>query len=129
MSIKTLYEIPNVPAPVGAYTPAVIFNKTAYISGQIPLHPETGQLVEGGIEEQIQQVLANCAAALKGVGSAWSKTLMTSIFLSDISHGPVVNKAYDAAFDCKHRPARQTVAVKSLPMGVDVEISLIAAVV
>ena len=126
--MKYLSDIPNTPKPVGAYTPAVVAGNLLFCSGQIALDPESGALVEGGIEAQTKQVLANLKALLEGCGSSIDKIAMTTIFLADMSDVSVVNELYGSFVVEGAYPARQTVAVKQLPLGALVEISVIATV-
>lgn len=126
--MEVILKIPGAPDPVGPYSPVVKSGSLAFLAGQIGLHPETGKLVEGGIEAQTKQVLANLQAVLKGAGSSWGRVCMTTIFLTDLADGAVVNRYYESVLEGAHRPARQTVAVKALPLGALIEISLIAEV-
>ena len=124
--MQVLKRIEGAPSPVGEYSAAVISNGMVYCSGQIALDPETGEFVSGGVKEQALQVLKNVAAVLKGAGSDFSKVAMTTIFLADISDAKVVNELYGEVVNSSAPPARQTVAVKDLPLGALVEISVIA---
>jgi len=121
-------NVPGAPKPVGAYSPAVVTNGLVFVAGQVGLDPETGALVGGGLEAQTKQVLANLAAVLKASGSSPEKIAMTTIFLANIADAKVVNELYGAFVNAERLPARQTVAVKDLPLGAVVEISVIAAV-
>lgn len=125
--MKVYREISGAPKPVGPYSAAVASNGLVFLAGQIPLDPETGQMVSGGIEAQTAQVLSNIRAVLQGVGSSPEKIVMTTIFLSEIQFGKAVNELYSKFVNLDLPPARQTVAVKDLPMGALVEISVIAA--
>lgn len=120
-------ELPNAPKPVGPYSAAVVFNNTVYCAGQIGLDPLSGKVVEGGVEAETKQVLQNLKAVLEGVGSSVEKIAMTTIFLTDMADGALVNPIYAEFISKSHAPARQTIAVKALPMGVKIEISLIAS--
>ena len=126
--MEVLNKIPNAPLPIGPYSQAVIANSLLFCSGQIAIDPATGQLVSGGIEEQTDQVLKNLSAILVGAGSSSEKIVMTTIFLTDIAHGKLVNERYGEFVSKSKPPARQTVAVKGLPSGAIVEISVIAEV-
>ena len=117
----------GAPAPVGAYSQAVIHNGVVYVAGQVALDSISGTLVEGGVAEQTTQVLKNLTAVLKSSGSSPDKILMTTIFLSEIGNSKLVNELYSGFVNLSQPPARQTVAVKDLPLGALVEISLIAA--
>jgi 2-iminobutanoate/2-iminopropanoate deaminase len=126
--MDTYKRIDGVPTPVGPYSPATRVGNLVFLAGQIALHPENGKLVEGGIEVQMRQVMENLTAALGGVGSSWSRVCMTTVFLTAISDGPVVSGVYEHYLDKDRMPARQTVAVRELPLGALVEVSLIAEV-
>ena len=125
--MKVHSNVANVPKPVGAYSPAIAASGLLFCAGQIALDPTTGKFVEGGVREQTQQVLANVKALVEGAGSSVDKIVMTTIFLADIADGAVVNELYGEFVNSEAPPARQTVAVKDLPMGALVEISVIAA--
>ena len=123
--MKAILEVPGAPAPVGPYSPAVTFESLVFCSGQIGLDPEVGSLKEG-LTEQLEQVLKNVEAVLNASGSNKDSILMSSIFLSDIGFGAEVNERYAQFVNAEAPPARQTVAVKALPLGALVEISVIA---
>lgn len=124
--MQTFNRIEGVPAPIGPYSIAVKVGNLLFCAGQIGVDPKTNTLVEGGIKEQTEQVLKNLEAVLTGAGSSPERIAMTTIFLTEMSHGKVVNELYSAFVDLDSPPARQTVAVKELPAGALVEISLIA---
>ena len=116
----------NAPQAIGPYSQAVVTGGMLYSSGQIALTPE-GELVEGGVEEQTRQVLANLSAVLEAAGTSLQQVVKTTIFLADMDDFAAVNEIY-AEFFGDHRPARSTVAVKTLPKDVRVEIDCIATV-
>lgn len=116
----------GAPAPVGPYSQAVIHRGVVYVSGQIPLDPATGDVVEGEIEEQVTRVLANLRAVLEAAGSGLERVLRTSIYLTDLSLFPRVNAVYEREFTGDPKPARSTVGVASLPLGVQIEVDAIA---
>jgi 2-iminobutanoate/2-iminopropanoate deaminase len=126
--MEALNGIKNAPSPIGPYSQAVKVGQLLFCSGQIAIDPVTGQLISGGIEQQTDQVLRNLAAVLLGAGSSPEKIVMSTIFLTDIEHGQVVNQRYAGFVSKMSPPARQTVAVKALPAGAIVEISVIAEV-
>lgn len=129
--IEHFVELPDAPKPVGIYSAAVKANGLLFCAGQIGLDPTTGKIVAGGVENEAKQVLKNLAAVLRGCGSSPQEILMTSIFLANITDGKVVNELYGQFLGLSQggaAPARQTLAVKDLPMGALVEISVIAAV-
>lgn len=116
----------HAPAPIGPYSQAVEVNNLIFISGQIALVPETGELNMTSIEVETRQVLDNLQAILREAGLGFEHIIKTSIFLSDMNHFATVNTIYAACFSGNF-PARETVAVAGLPKGVNVEISVIAA--
>jgi len=114
------------PAPVGPYSQAVECGNWIFLSGQIPLDPETNLLVEGEIEEQTEQVLANLRAVLEAAGCSLDHVVRTTIYLVDLGLFPRVNAVYARHFTAEPRPARATVGVAALPLGAGVEIDAIA---
>ncbi|MBX2888584.1 MAG: RidA family protein [Ferruginibacter sp.] len=124
MSAKIIYT-KQAPEPIGPYSQAVAAGNMLFISGQIPINPQTGELVTSSIKEETLQVMKNLSAILKEAGLDFSHVVKTSIFLSDMQLFGVVNEVY-AAFFSGNYPARETVAVKTLPRSVNVEISMIA---
>jgi 2-iminobutanoate/2-iminopropanoate deaminase len=114
----------KAPAAIGPYSQAVVTGGMLYSSGQIALTPE-GELIEGGIGEQTRQVLRNLSAVLEAAGSSLDRVVKTTIFLADMEDFAAVNEIY-AEFFGAHRPARSTVAVRTLPKNVLVEIDCIA---
>ncbi len=121
-----LINASGAPKAIGPYSHAVSANGMIYCSGQIPLHPETMKIVEGGIEAQTRQVLANVQQVLAEVGAAPADVVKTTIFLTSMGDFPVVNGIY-AEFFGEHKPARSTVAVAGLPLGALVEIECLVA--
>lgn len=122
---KKIINTAKAPAPIGPYNQAVIANNTLYISGQIPLNPETNDLVSGDIGTETHQVMRNLAAILEEAGINFNHVIKTTIFLSDMALFSSVNEVYGSYFSGDY-PARETVAVKGLPKNVNVEISMIA---
>jgi len=114
----------KAPAAIGPYSQAISLDNLIFTSGQIGLSHE-GVLVEGGVIEQTKQVLTNLSEVLKEADSSLSNVLKTTVFLADMADFAEVNKIY-ADFFGDHKPARSTVAVKSLPLNVSVEIEAIA---
>ncbi|HBA71792.1 MAG TPA: reactive intermediate/imine deaminase [Geobacter sp.] len=115
----------NAPAAIGPYSQAVRFGNMLFCSGQIPLDPLTGEVVAGDISAQTGRVMANIAAVLKASGAGFADVIKTTVFLVDMDDFAAMNGVYASYFE-NHRPARSTVAVKSLPRGVRVEIEVIA---
>jgi 2-iminobutanoate/2-iminopropanoate deaminase len=118
----------DAPAPVGPYSQAIVHQGLVYASGQIPLDPRSGALVEGEIEAQTEQVLANLAAVLRAAGSGLDRVLRTTIYVTDLSLFARVNAVYARAFGGEPAPARATVQVAALPLGAQIEIDAIAAI-
>lgn len=118
----------RAPAPVGPYSQAIRAGDVVYASGQIPLDPATGEKVDGEIEDEARQVLANLAAVLEAAGSGMDRVVKATVYLTDLSLFPRVNAVYAAAFDVAPAPARVTVGVAALPLGAKVEIDAIALV-
>jgi len=124
--MKKIVKTPNAPAPIGPYNQAVWANDTLYISGQIGLDPQTMKLQDQSIIEETTQVMNNLKAILAEAGLDFSHIIKTTIFLSDMELFAEVNRIYGQFFDPSTAPARETVAVKSLPKYVNVEISAVA---
>ena len=116
---------PAAPAAVGPYSHAVRHGDLLFLSGQAPLHPETGTPVEGGVEAQARQVLANLDAVLTASGATFEDVLKANIFLTDLEDFQAVNAIYAERFSEPY-PARTTIGVAGLPLGVSVEIELVA---
>lgn len=116
----------KAPAAVGPYSQAKVVGGLLFASGQIPLNPATGTVVEGGIVEQTEQVCKNIEAVLTEAGTDFSKVVKTTCFLADIGDFQAFNEVYAKYFTSK--PARSCVAVKDLPLGVIVEVEIIAEV-
>lgn len=124
---KQIINTPNAPAPIGPYNQSVKAGGFLFISGQIPLIPATGELVTSGIKDEATQVMQNLKAILDEAKLTFEHVVKTTIFLSDMSLFADVNEVYGSYFT-GDAPARETVAVKGLPKGVNVEISMIAVV-
>lgn len=116
----------QAPKPIGPYSQGVIAGGLLFLSGQIPIDPATGQLVEGDIEVQTEQVLKNLLAILKEAKMGPDNVVKTTVFLQDMADFPRMNTVYERHLG-KTAPARSTVQVAGLPKGAGVEIDLIAA--
>ena len=123
---KTIINTPKAPAPIGPYSQAVSVNGMLFISGQMALIPETGELEWGGIKKETAQVMKNIGAILTEAGIDFSHVVKTSIFVANMDDFAAVNVVYGETFG-DNPPARETVAVRTLPKNVNVEISCIAA--
>ena len=116
----------NAPGAIGPYSQAIILNGVVYTSGQVPLSPETGEVVGTTIEEQAEQVMKNLGAVLEAAGSSYEKTVKTTCFLADMNDFAAFSEVYGKYFTGK--PARSCVAVKTLPKNVLCEVEAVAAV-
>lgn len=125
--MRKIISTPDAPAAIGPYSQAVVYGGLLYCSGQIPLDPKTGEFVGTTVDVQTEQVMKNLEAILKAAGSDFSKVIKCSIFLADMADFATVNAIY-AKYFVSEPPARETVAVKTLPKNALVEISCIAAV-
>ena len=125
--MKKIINTNEAPAPIGPYNQAVQAAGMLFVSGQIAINPENGQLLAGDITIETYQVMANLKAILKEAGLDFSDVVKTSIFLSDMAHFAQVKEIYQKYSDGEF-PARETVAVLGLPRNVNVEISMIAAI-
>lgn len=123
---KEIITTNNAPAPIGPYNQAIKVGNTLYISGQIPLIPSSMKLFSGTIKEEAQLVMEHLQAILKAADMTFEQVVKSSIFLDDMEHFGEVNQVYGAYFDNETAPARETVAVKTLPKSVRIEISMIA---
>jgi 2-iminobutanoate/2-iminopropanoate deaminase len=123
--MKKIIKTTKAPAAIGPYSQAIEMNNVLYISGQIPLDPETGKLVPGDIIAQTEQVLKNIEAILSGAGYSFSDVVKSTCILSDITNFKTMNEVY-ARYYPEKQPARSAYAVKDLPMGALIEIETIA---
>ncbi len=124
--MKKTINTSNAPAAIGPYSQAVEANGFLFISGQIPVNPETGKIVEGGITEQTEQVMNNIGAILKEAGYTFNDVVKSTCLLSDMSNFAEMNAVYGKYYP-ENPPARAAFAVKDLPLGVLIEIETIAA--
>lgn len=124
--MKKIIETKNAPAPIGPYNQAVFINDTLYTSGQIAIHPKTGNLIINNITEETQQVMENLKAVLVAANMTFENVVKTTIFISNMADFAAINSIYGLFFDEKNAPARETVQVTKLPKNVNVEISAIA---
>jgi 2-iminobutanoate/2-iminopropanoate deaminase len=124
--MKKIITTTKAPAPIGPYSQAVLNGNTLYTSGQIAINPETGALVLDDIKTEAKQVMQNLKAVLNEAGMTFENVLKTTIFLSDMNNFAEVNAVYGSYFNEETAPARETVAVLTLPKSVNIEISVIA---
>ena len=123
---KKIITTHNAPAPLGPYNQAVKAGNTLYISGQIPIIAKNMELFSGTIKEETQLVMRHLEAILDAAEMNFSQVVKASIFLDNMDNFAQVNEVYGSYFDNDNAPARETVAVKTLPKSVRVEISMIA---
>jgi 2-iminobutanoate/2-iminopropanoate deaminase len=116
----------HAPAPIGPYNQAVVHNGLLYISGQIPMHPSTGNIITNHIKEATALVMENLKAIITEAGTSFDKAIKATIFITDMTQFTEINEVYGSYFNT-HYPARETVQVSALPKAVHVEISMIVA--
>lgn len=116
---------PDAPAAIGPYSQAIVATGVVYTAGQIALVPATMQLVEGDVAVQTAQVFANLKAVLQAAGTGLDRVVKATVYLADMADFPAMNEIYAREFG-SHRPARSTVAARTLPKNARVEIDLIA---
>ena len=123
--MKRIISTENAPQSIGPYSQAVEVNGTLYISGQVPLNPETMKVVAGGIKEQTLQVMKNVGAILEAAGYSYSDVVKSTCLLSDMENFAAMNEIYGKYYTSE-QPARAAFAVKELPLSVLVEIETVA---
>lgn len=123
--MKKFISTTGAPAALGPYSQAVEAGNTLYISGQLPIDPKTGKIVEGTITEQTEQVFRNISAILEAAGYSFSDVVKSTVFLGSRSDFKAMNEVYSRYYTEK-QPARSTVAVKELPLGALIEIETVA---
>lgn len=124
--MKKIITTNNAPAPIGPYNQGILVNDTLYLSGQIGLDPRLMKMVEGDVKKETEQVMENLKNVLEAAEMTFNHVIKSSIFLSDMEDFGQVNEVYGSYFINETAPARETVAVKTLPKNVRVEISMIA---
>jgi 2-iminobutanoate/2-iminopropanoate deaminase len=124
--MKKIIKTENAPKPIGPYNQAVIAGNYMFISGQIALNPKNGELITGEIKKETTQVMENLKAILSEASLTFENIVKTTIFLSDMNDFSIVNEIYGSYLNNLTAPARETVQVSKLPVGVNVEISMIA---
>ena len=123
--MSTVIHTENAPAAVGPYSQAIDCGEFVFCSGQIPLVPATGLIVEGGIEAQARQMFSNIQAVLNAAGLDFSNVVKTTVFMTDLSQFGTLNGIYAEYFP-ENPPARSCVEVSRLPMGLSIEVECIA---
>lgn len=127
MSVKSIVSTTKAPAAIGPYSQAVKVGNLIFVSGQIPLDPESGKIVEGGVIEQTKRVMSNLEAILSETGAGLESIVKTTLYIKSMDDFPVVNDIYGSYFT-KEPPARSCVEVNRLPKDALVEIEAIAFV-
>lgn len=117
----------SAPAAIGPYSQAIVAGNLLFVSGQIPLDPATGQLVDGDIEAQTRQVLRNLDAILAAAGTSFAAVVRTTVYMTDLTEFAAMNRVYETVVT-QPAPARATVQVSRLPRDARIEIDLIAMV-
>jgi len=123
--MKRIISTTQAPAAIGPYSQAVEVNGTLYISGQVPIDPATGKVVDGGIAEQTTQVMKNIGAILEAAGYCFADVVKSTCLLSDMANFKAMNEVYGSYYP-ENPPARAAFAVRELPLGVLVEIETVA---
>ncbi len=124
--MKKVIQTDRAPQAIGPYSQAVVHNSTAYLSGQIPIDPASGQLIEGDIVAQTERVLENLKQLLEAAGSSMAQVLKTTVYLGDMNHFAQMNEVY-ARFFTESPPARAAIQAARLPKDVLIEIDAVAA--
>ena len=124
--MKKIIKTENAPKPIGPYNQAVIAGNYMFISGQIALNPKNGELITNEIKKETTQVMENLKVILSEASLTFENVVKTTIFLSDMNDFSIVNEIYGSYLNDSTAPARETVQVSKLPVGVNVEISMIA---
>ena len=125
--MRQAYEATGAPKAIGPYSPAIRVGNFVFLSGQIPIDPASGAIVDGGIEAQTEQVMRNIGALLEAAGADFDHVVRTTVYLTDMNEFATMNACY-ARFVTDPPPARATVQVARLPRDVRVEIDAIAIV-
>ena len=124
---KTIINTKDAPAPIGPYNQAIKIDNMLFISGQVAMDPHNNnELIKSSITDETHQVMKNLSAILEEAGMDFTNVVKTTIFLSDMSYFKEINSIYGSYLKDGEEPARETVAVKTLPKEVNVEISMIA---
>lgn len=123
--MKQIIATERAPQAIGPYSQAIVANGFVFASGQIPIDPETGEFVEGGISEQTEQVLRNVSNLLEAAGTGLARVVKTTVFLADMNDFAAMNETY-ARFFGENPPARSTVQAARLPRDARVEIEVVA---
>jgi len=123
--MKRIISTTKAPGAIGPYSQAIEVNGTLYISGQVPVNPATGKVVDGGVTEQTEQVMKNIAAILEEAGYTFADVVKSTCLMSDMANFAAMNEVYGSYYK-ENPPARAAFAVKELPLSVMVEIETVA---
>ena len=123
---RKIIKTDKAPLPIGSYNQGVVSNGFIFTAGQIPIDPETGQLIDGSFKEQVNQVFNNLEQILKASGSDLSRVVKFTVFLTSMNRYAEVNEVFNSRIEESSAPARSLVEVTGLPAGADVEIECIA---
>jgi 2-iminobutanoate/2-iminopropanoate deaminase len=123
--VRLINDIPGTAPAVGPYSQIAVAGDMVYLSGQLPIDPLSGRLVEGGIEQQTERVFDNIEALLKGAGLGLTDIVRCSVYLTDFSQFAAMNAVYEKRFK-GHRPARETIGIHALALAAPIEITVIA---
>ena len=126
--MKKAINTNKAPLPVGPYSQAIMVKNTLYISGQVALNPENNELIEGSVEKESYQIMENIKSILNESGLSFKNVVRSKIYLTDMNNFSKVNQVYGSYFEKGQEPARTTIEVSGLPLGVGVEIDMIAVV-
>lgn len=124
--MKMIINTDKAPAPLGPYNQAVLAGDTLYTSGQIAINPATNELITSGVEDEAKLVMENLKAVLEAASMTFENVVKSTIFLNDMADFAKINAIYGSYFNEETAPARETVAVDTLPKNVNIEISMIA---
>ena len=124
--MKKIIKSKNAPLPVGPYNQAVMYNNTLYISGQVAINPSNNKLIRGSIDDETTQIMENIKSILSEAQLNFKNVVRSKIYLTDMKNFESVNKIYGSYFEKNEEPARTTIEVSGLPLGVSVEIDVIA---
>ena len=126
IDMKKIIKTDKAPLPVGPYNQAIRVDKTLYISGQVAINPKNNEIIKGSIEDATELIMKNIESILKKAGFDFNDVVRSKIYLTDMNNFSKVNSIYGSYFEKNQEPARTTIEVSGLPLGVDVEIDMIA---
>tara|TARA_B100000989_G_scaffold260520_1_gene211136 strand:- start:596 stop:1018 length:423 start_codon:yes stop_codon:yes gene_type:complete len=126
IDMKKIIKTEKAPLPVGPYNQAIQVDKTLYISGQVAINPKNNEIIKGSIEDATELIMKNIESILKKAGFDFNDVVRSKIYLTDMNNFSKVNSIYGSYFEKNQEPARTTIEVSGLPLGVDVEIDMIA---